>query len=91
MPFIEDFIADRKKPIVKPVGLVLEVGYVIKPVLNRDDIHEVIHSKAGTVFVGSRGECTGFVKQARAKQAIKVAERDLMTAARGTNPTIQRF
>jgi hypothetical protein len=95
MPFIEDYIKQQQNPPVKE-GLDLDVEYRIQQ-LQVGSPHTksaVVQRRAGTVFIGTLEECTRYIRQQRAKEAIKQAEKSLATPRRdyrqGANPDFTR-
>jgi hypothetical protein len=97
MPFIEEYIKQQQNPPVKE-GLSMEVEYSIGPlkVAGHCERYSVTQRRVGTVFIGTLAECTLYVRQQRAKQALKLAEQELKSPKplfnwrQGLNPDFVR-
>jgi hypothetical protein len=73
------YIEDCFKPQPKPEGLALDIEFSVRKIqlAGHGERHAVYQRRVGTVFVGSEAEAREYVKQARAKQAVKRAEAEL--------------
>ena len=65
--YIEDYMSAKTR--------VLPLEFEI--MVHGENKHRVIQQKAGTVFIGSIDECRDYIKQRRAKKALKEAEKGL--------------
>ena len=79
MPFLEEYIKSQREP--KPQAV--ETFVYTTKIRGDGPKHELHHLRAGCVFIGSKDECSKYVAQQRAKQAIRAAER-------GMNPSFTR-
>ena len=86
--YIEDYIALRQNP-PKSEGLTLETEFTLRPKAGTRKV-QVFHRLAGCVFIGSPFEASEYVRQYRAKRAIKHEAASPVPYRQGQNPEFTR-
>ena len=85
MPYIEDCF----KPQPKPEGLPLDIEFSTRRLASGK--FAVYQRRVGCVFIGPvESDCAAYIRDARARKAVKQAEKDIGKVARGMNPFFTR-
>jgi len=81
--YIEDYLKHQQKPESDPS----DVEFSTRRLASGK--HAVYQRRVGCVFVGQESDCAAYIRQARAKKALKETEKT-MNPRRGMNPFFTR-
>ena len=85
--YIEELLGRYNE--VKPEGDPLDVEFSTRRLASGK--FAVYQRRVGCVFIGPvESDCAAYIRDARARKAVKQAEKDVNTLQRGTNPFFTR-